>query len=125
MKKNIKKLSHHEAILNAKFLKEVIENRNEPIEIDCFVRDIQAEKLNTFTADVIITDLPYGILTNWKNNEGEPITNLLDNLYPNMKPGISLLALIFNKKIKLNSPYFQKVDHFKIGKRYIYILRCK
>jgi 23S rRNA (guanine2535-N1)-methyltransferase len=114
------KPSHWEAIASAIKLYDLVDSNNH-ISIDCFKADILNVNKHSFKADIIFTDFPYGLLTKWSANEGDVLSYFLTNISKCMKSNSSLLAIVYDKKLKINNPGFQRIKHFKIGKRYINI----
>jgi len=122
--KEYNKDSHKEALVSAKKLK-IISNELK-IEIKEFQHNIISnDPLPKFVnkIDMIITDLPYGKLTNWEGagSEINPAQQFLNKIKDRLKKN-SVIAIVFNKQQKVLYEGFNKVRSFKIGKRKVIIL---
>lgn len=73
--------------------------------------------------NILITDLPYGNIVNWRGmqNEDEAIKKMLDNVLPILARN-SVISIVSGKKTKIKHDSFRRVDKFAIGKRQITIL---
>lgn len=120
------KESHSQALESAFNLRSILENREQPIEVKCFLSDItKNDKLINSIHDVnmIITDLPYGEIVNWNSIEDEKsaVEKLLNNVLGVMSAN-SVIAIISKSKSKIKHKDFKQVERFNIGKRQITIL---
>lgn len=120
------KESHNEALQSSLKLMNTIKHMSHCIDINCFTSD--ATKPNNINKidpiDIVITDLPYGEIVDWigSSNEDEAIFNLLDNMLTKLSNN-AVVAIVSRKKVTINHPKYKRVDHFKIGKRQIILLR--
>jgi cell fate (sporulation/competence/biofilm development) regulator YmcA (YheA/YmcA/DUF963 family) len=90
-----------------------------------FVEDILRKDAlhdETFTADVLITDVPYNNLVNWSSNNGNEINELLDAIIPVIDPN-TIIAIVHNKKQKLNNPRYKVLEKLSVGHRKIEIIQ--
>jgi hypothetical protein len=121
------KTSHKEALESAARLRNIIEKQNSSIEIKSFISDITADsnlKDKVKDINILITDLPYGEIVEWSNQqqEKEAVAKLLDNVYQVLAEK-SIIAIISMKKNKIKHDKYKKVDQFNIGKRSITFLQ--
>ncbi len=118
------KNSHEEALISAEKLK-IISNEL-TTEIKEFqyniLSDIQLPKFVN-KIDMIITDLPYGKLTNWEGVDREinPTQQFLNKIKDRLKKN-SVVVIVSNKQQKVIYEGFNKVKSFKVGKRKIIML---
>lgn len=116
--------SHREALISANKLKEISSKLS--IEIKEFQHNILSNiSLPKYVnkVDMVITDLPYGKLTNWEGIDGEinPAQQFLNKIKDRLKKN-SVIAIVYNKQQKVIHDGFNKVKGFKVGKRKIIIL---
>lgn len=112
------KPSHIEALDSVQVLKAYL--KKEPIQITCFQRDITKPDENPVQrVQVIITDLPYGNLVSWRGNDENPVQSLFENLRKAMDLNNSVAVIITGQKIKPEHEGFNRVHHFKVGKRHV------
>lgn len=113
------KESHIEAKNSAIRLKNLIRNN---IEFEVF----QCDALDTINLeekpDIIITDVPYGDMIDWKGNEENAIDKLLDSLHEICSRD-TIVGLCMNKKQKVRNKKFIRLEKEQIGKRRFEILR--
>lgn len=113
------KQSHIEAKNSAIRLKNLIRNN---IEFEVF----QCDALDTINLeekpDIIITDVPYGDMIDWKGNEENAIDKLLDSLHEICSRD-TIVGLCMNKKQKVRNEKFIRLEKEQIGKRRFEILR--
>lgn len=113
------KESHIEAKNSAIRLKNLIRNN---IEFEVF----QCDALDTINLeekpDIIITDVPYGDMIDWKGNEENAIDKLLDSLHEICSRD-TIVGLCMNKKQKVRNEKFIRLEKEQIGKRRFEILR--
>lgn len=123
--KEYNKDSHRDALLSANKLKEI---SNKPsIQIKEFQHNILSDNplpKSVNKVDIVITDLPYGKLTNWEgiNDEIDPAQEFLNKIKDRLRKN-AVVAIVFNKQQKVLHDGFNKVKGFKVGKRKIIILR--
>ena len=113
------KQSHIEANYSAITLKGLIRTN---IEFEVF----QCDALKTINLeikpDIIITDVPYGNMVDWKGNEENVIDKLLDSLFK-ICSSDTIIGLCMNKKQKVRNEKFVRLEKQQIGKRKFEILR--
>ena len=122
LKKIYNKISHKEALESARRLEKIIPNT----EIKVFEFNIlsgQNLPLPKASIDLVITDLPYGKLTQWEGKDAEtnPTQSFLNNIRPILKPK-AIIVISADKKQKLLYEGFQKVETLKLGKRQVIFL---
>jgi molybdopterin-guanine dinucleotide biosynthesis protein MobB len=73
--------------------------------------------------DIVITDLPYGKITNWSDvgNADNCASIFLESLY-DVLPEHSVVAVISDKKQKVRHELYRRLEHFNVGKRMVTIL---
>jgi len=79
--------------------------------------------------DLIMTDLPYGSIVHWSGgadadgaasgDAGRQLDGFFEQAYGRLKPGRSVLAVVADKSQKLSHERFERVQHFKVGKRHV------
>ncbi len=112
------KESHMQALKSVDYLETLI--KKETIKIVCMQRDIA--DLSDFPikgVNIIITDIPYGIIVDWRGGSKDPIQNLFENSYNALDKKRSVLVIIADKKSKLKHKSFERTQYFKLGKRQI------
>jgi len=112
------KESHMQALKSVEYFETLIGERN--IRIKCMQRDITDKKDFPITGvNIIITDIPYGNIVNWKGVNEAPISSLFENCYKALDKKASVLVIVADKKTKLEHNLFKRIEHFKLGKRQI------
>lgn len=118
------KASHKEALESASRLKKMVKNRKSSIRIECF----QADALNLeecikkpLCIDILITDVPYGNLVKWSDDNANAMKTFLDEMSKLIKPA-SILAVIADKAQAIKHDKFRRLKHIKIGKRQVVFL---
>ena len=83
----------------------------------------QTVPLRQSSIDLIITDLPYGKLTQWQkaSNNDQRVQLFLDAVKSYLKPHV-IVAIVTNKKEAMHYDGFSKIKSFVVGKRKIYLL---
>ncbi|NLY42701.1 MAG: hypothetical protein GX066_01760 [Clostridiaceae bacterium] len=96
------------------------------IKTDIEFKVFQSDALRTINLDIkpdiIITDVPYGKMVNWKSDEENVIDKLLDSLYE-ICSSDTIIGLCMNKKQKVRNEKFMRLEKQQIGKRKFEILR--
>jgi tRNA G10 N-methylase Trm11 len=119
------KESHKEALKSALSIKEKIKDSKLSPIIKVFKNDILDEKnIKEVTSkiDIVISDIPYGKLTNWQNDvNSDPTQKFLDNIKSIISPK-SIVAISLDKKQGISYIGYTKIDTFKIGKRKVLFL---
>lgn len=127
MFKSFEKQSHLEAIKSIEVFRNIINQRPQSPVCQLFVADVLDEKSlsqNPFTANIIITDVPYGNMVNWEGEEENKMNVLLDRLIK-VQDSHSVVAIIYDKAQKINNNSYIRVEKFKVGKRIVEILKLK
>jgi len=90
------------------------------IEVEIFARDVLSQNNNP-PADIIVTDIPYGDMTFWKQgSEVAGVSLMLQNL------NAEIVAVSSDKKQKIaiaDEKNYRRLEKFNVGKRKIEILR--
>jgi Predicted N6-adenine-specific DNA methylase len=121
------KPSHREALESAAVL-DRFRARGMIERIEVFRADITAGTPDLFRGsapgpvNLVIADLPYGQLTGWRGDAGDPVARMLDALRPLLRPGASVVALIADKSLKLRHERYRRLTLLKAGKRQIGLL---
>ncbi|WP_010269129.1 hypothetical protein [Paenibacillus senegalensis] len=117
------KPSHREALESLARLKERNQSHGQ-FNIHIFSQDVTADHWTHQPdipihekVDLLLTDLPYGQLADWSGNRPDPLGDFFANVYPLLRPGQSVLAVIANKGPKLQHDQYDRVQYGKIGKR--------
>jgi 23S rRNA G2445 N2-methylase RlmL len=127
-----KKESHRNALESALRLKSLLEirckNISKNIEVDCFCANAieLGGSINKLTAiDMVITDLPYGKITNWSeiDSGNNQVSMFLESLH-DLIPSHSIVAIVSDKKQKVKHSLYGKIDSFNAGKRQVTILKA-
>ena len=121
------KESHMQAIESAKRIKDLLKEYPTRINTAVFQANILSKGIleyKDFKADIIITDVPYGNLVSWEGTNGTVTDILLDNLIPILKPN-SVVVICSDKKQKIKSDKYQRLEKQLIGKRKFEILSLK
>lgn len=96
------------------------------------VKDIQCLKWNItgsrppFFGDIniVITDLPYGNMSHWGGIiKSNPTEQMLNNIYQTLDLNNSIVAIVCNKKQRIEHEWFEQVKRLKHGKRQLIFLR--
>jgi hypothetical protein len=121
------KPSHREALESATVLEEC-RARGSIETIVVFPADITAGTPNALRngeacpVNIVTADLPYGNLTGWRSGSADPAARMLDSLLPVLQPGVSVVALVADKSLKLRHERFRRLALLKAGKRQIALL---
>ncbi len=116
--------SHLQALQNHAIIEKIVNSSNSDIESTIFQRDITSNQRSPLSqkADIIITDVPYGQLVHWSDENG--IDTMLEQLKSDID-GDSIISIIHNKYQKRSHSEYQRLKKFKVGKRIVEILRLK
>lgn len=115
------KESHKAALESADRLKMVVKK----IPNVCFEADItRANVVNEPDFDLIITDLPYGQIVDWRAEASNPIEELLGNLIPCLGRH-SLVVIVSTKYVSVRHKNYVRIGSFKIGKRKVTFLELE
>jgi 23S rRNA (guanine2535-N1)-methyltransferase len=129
------KASHIEALDNAKRMRQQVARLQASHALKTSIHAADAlnpaevaRNMNGRKIDVVITDVPYGNLSAWRNEYtalqtvDDPIRQMLESLRPVLLPN-AVVAICSDKGQKAAHDQYQRVDHFQIGKRRITLLR--
>jgi len=124
------KKSHHEALESCRVLRERIVELEISFpqsafafQANAFDADILRKNLNGVEADLVLSDVPYGLRSEWQGqHSGDPIWELLDSLRGILAPG-GLVAIGADKQQKIAHDQYQRIERFQIGKRRVVILK--
>ncbi|MHB1485866.1 MAG: hypothetical protein ACYCYI_14585 [Saccharofermentanales bacterium] len=117
------KLSHREAIDSGLRLRKLISHKM--LETKAFQADILTKDALAgvdFIADIVITDVPYGNLASWSDESASTIDDMLHNVRPVLHKD-SIIAVCSDKKQKISSNEFIRLEKHSIGKRKFEILK--
>lgn len=112
------KSSHMGALDSAANLYRIVTDSAREIEHQVFQADILSHSPlegQDFKADIIFTDVPYGNLVNWQDQQGDTL-HFLDQLLPVTKDR-SVVAVCSDKRQKFQSAHFQRIEKQVVGKR--------
>lgn len=115
--------SHRKAIESAERLMTYTSD-----EISCYTFQSDAlapsESCKAFlpAMDIIITDVPYGQKVAWSTDEAKAIEQMLQH-FSNLLKDTAIIAISSDKKQKIESPYFKRIEKFQVGKRKIEIIK--
>jgi hypothetical protein len=118
------KKSHNNALNSLETLLHLIKHE---IKCNAFNANIlNAKELinKKFTADIVITDVPYENLTAWSDNSDNPIDDLLNTINPVINSE-TIIAVSHTKMQKINSPTYEKLEKLRAGHRKIEILKLR
>jgi hypothetical protein len=127
--------SHREARQSADTLKNrlIQINENHQIPIDLFQADaLQDDEIKEHfgqkKADLVITDIPYGIQSNWitfdSGLEKEPTWLMLENIRKVLASD-AIVAIASAKRQKIEHAGYKQVAKLKLGKRQVVILEVE
>jgi hypothetical protein len=119
------KQSHSDAIISTDKLLKQINLTNNTVDYSVFSADILNENSLVkaeFKADIIFTDVPYGNLVSWSENNQFAIDILLNTLIPILSDN-SIIAISSVKSQKIINPQFKRIRKILIGKRKIELLQ--
>ncbi len=135
------KASHQEALQSAQRLQERLHaatsaGADHPIRTRLFQADaLNGEALSGHLAgvalDVVITDIPYGRDSGWRTKDGpdntaapdlSPVWRMLEALLSVVSPW-TVVAIAADKGPRLAHEGYQRIEHFRLGKRQVALLR--
>lgn len=111
------KASHKEALDSCAKLSSMLEKQ---VEKEVFQADCTGE-LSNIQPDIIITDVPYGNLVEWNDGDQVSLNNMLESLWK-ISHEQSILAVCMDKKQKIRSDKWKRLEKQTIGKRKFEIL---
>ncbi len=105
------KASHREAMESADRL---MAQLKKPVAAEVFCQDC-TKKMPAISPDIIITDIPYGNLVEWKG-EGMPLQELLEQLAA-ISTEKTILVLGMDKKQRVEGKHWVRLEKQLVGKR--------
>lgn len=110
--------SHREALNSCEKLRSMCMHtvQTEIFKADC------TKPLPDICPDIIFTDVPYGNLVEWENGEALSIDLMLEQLW-HIAHEDTVLAVCMDKKQKLHSTLWKRLEKQNIGKRRFEILK--
>lgn len=118
--KEFGKTSHREALLSLDILEKLI---TKEIKTSVFQRDIFESYHALFQPDLILTDVPYGNLAEWADGEQE--INQMMKVLTEICGRETILCVCMDKKQKIQTDLFQRLEKHMIGRRKFEIYRKK
>ncbi len=123
------KESHQIALESARTLRQQVVEAQSQIETQIFqANGLSGETLQRHLLgqpiDVVFADVPYGQHSQWQGvaASDNPVGLMLEALLGVLSP-TSLVAIAADKAQKISHNGYRRVEHFKIGKRVVAILR--
>lgn len=107
------KESHYEALESCKRLGAINTNH---IQTELFVADCTLELPKMTVPDIIITDVPYGNLVQWSDSNPSQMYAMMHSLHE-IASEKTVLAVCMDKKQKIVSDEWTKVERVNVGKR--------
>lgn len=100
----------------------LIDNNTETIQSKVFEQDVlnPSKSQESFQADIIITDVPYGNLVSWSGEHG--IDTLLDNMSDHINAK-TIICIVHDRHQKRTNQSYARLEKFKAGKRIVELLR--
>ena len=120
-----KKESHKDALKSAeKLKKKIMSIKIKEFQFNIFGDADLPKQISKI--DMVITDVPYGKLTNWSGlkNGTNPTQAFFDKIKERLSEN-SVVAIVSNKKQEILYEGFIKMKSFKSGKRKIVLLKLK
>lgn len=121
--------SHKDALESARRIKDHLSGRNYAIKTRVFQADATdrqtiLEKISPRLVDVIFTDVPYGLHSQWQGSgeRSNPVQSMLEAFFDILSPS-SIVAITSDKQQKAVHEKYQRVEQFQIGKRRVVLLR--
>lgn len=107
------KESHYEALESCKRLGVISTNH---IQTELFVADCTLGLPEMMVPDIIITDVPYGNLAQWSDSNLSPMDAMMHSLHE-IASEKTVLAVCMDKKQKIVSDEWTRVERANVGKR--------
>jgi tRNA G10 N-methylase Trm11 len=122
LKQAFNKHSHEAALESSKRLKEKVSN----IQFKTFEFNIlsgQNIPIPKNSIDLVLSDLPYGKLTNWEGENSNVDTSkaFLTNIHSILKPK-AIVVVSVNKKQKVSYEGYKRLEVLRLGKREVLFL---
>lgn len=112
------KASHRDALQSAERLSQLIVK---DIKTQVFFRNVFEAYQPPFIPDIIITDVPYGNMAEWNGGHGG-VNQMMDALYDICSKD-TILCICMDKKQKITTDRFERLERQSIGKRKFEIYR--
>jgi len=115
--KNYGKQSHREALESLERIEKLISDNliTANITTDVFIRNATEPGKLSFVPDIIITDVPYGNMTNWNESSGG-VNQLMDALFEICGQD-TIICICTDKKQKIQTQRYQRLEKQLVGKR--------
>ncbi len=110
--KNYEKASHREALQSVGRLEGLLLKE---LQTSVFYRNAFEASDVSFVPDIIITDVPYGNMVEWDEGSGG-VNEMMDALAHICGPN-TILCVCMDKKQKINTKIYQRLERQLIGKR--------
>jgi len=113
------KSSHYDALQSLSRIENLLKNN---IKTHVFYHNILEDKDLTFTPDIVITDVPYGLMTEWNASvhpENES-TDFINQMMASLSKTCSkdtIICICSDKKQKIKADGFKRLEKQLIGKR--------
>jgi 23S rRNA (guanine2535-N1)-methyltransferase len=128
------KESHRDALHSADTLAARLAEMQHPIRTRVFQADALdsaalQQGLEGVKPDLVISDVPYGKLSNWKTDAlaAESDENNLQQMLAALLPVLSsdaIVAIAADKRQKISHEMYRRISRFQIGKRQVAFLRA-
>jgi hypothetical protein len=124
------KESHAEALASAERLRQRLEAIHPPrarlFQADVFDTQAIRQGLGGEQVNLVITDIPYGIQSEWQGNAagGDPVWQMLESLTGVLAEG-AVAAIASTKEQKGGHERYQQVGKLKMGKRLVIFLKYR
>jgi len=125
--------SHHDALRSASLLKQRLSalTTKHSLETSVFQADATdreeiSSNLKAESVDLVITDVPYGKHSHWRDPDvdelSNPLNSMLEALLGILSPK-SIVAIASDKQQKVLHERFQCIEQFRVGKRRVVIVK--
>lgn len=114
------KSSHEEALQSADRLRKMIDSKK--IITNVFTANALINLSLDKVPDIIITDVPYGVIVSWEGAENGSVNLLLDRLY-DISGCDTVIGICMDKSQKNTNEKFLRLEKQQIGKRRFEILK--
>jgi hypothetical protein len=124
------KASHVEALESATTLRQKLKSvKTHPIKTRLFRADATdnqalSANLKEATVDIVMSDIPYGRLSEWQeaaSAPASPVWSMLDALRCVLTSN-SVVAIASDKSQKIAHEHYRRVERFGVGKRHVTLL---
>ena len=126
------KPSHQAALESARVFQHRLDasDQGQPVtgrafQASAFAGPDLAYNLNGSLADIVLTDVPYGLHSTWQGLAGQDAARALDLVLEALLPNLAehaVVALVMDKQQKAAHPKYRRVGHFQVGKRKVVFL---